>query len=246
VHCSPSSGFARTDGVFLWGCPCYAWPCTSTTRTCRLARGTPSSLSAPRRRSAPWIRIGSGSYWPGVSPQPALSRACMSIGGHEAPALSPGMAAREGAGEGRGRGARRRLRQHGCTGRIRHGGALFGRTPTCGRRSRRWSRCASRGTPIRAARSPRGATRRQASSRRVWRSGPLRCGATGSASPTFRPWRTPATTRRPHDAPATKAGDCVIHPSSSSVEVDDARSTDALHGACRRPAHRRGRRSTEL
>ena len=169
----------------------------------------------------------------------APATACGSRGGrlwhrrlsHEAPALSPGMAAREGAGEGRGRGARRRLRQHGCTGRLRHGGALFGRTPTCGRRSRRWSRCASRGTPIRAARSPRGATRRPASSRRVWRSGPLPRGATGSASPTFRAWRTPATTRRPPDVPAPAGVDCVILPSAPRFIRDPLTSNAATSPA---------------
>ena len=141
------------------------------------------------------------------------------------------MAAREGAGEGRRRGARHRLRQHGCTGRLRHGGALFGRTPTCGRRSRRWPCCASRGTPIRAARSPRGVTRRPASSRRVWRSGPLRCGAIGSASPTFRPWRTPATTRRPHDVPAPAGVDCVILPSAPRFIRDPLTSNAATSPA---------------
>ena len=38
----------------------------------------------------------------------------------------------------------------------------------------------------------------------------------------------------------------VVFASSSSAAVDDARSTDAVHGACRRPAHRRGRGSTGL
>ena len=127
----------------------------------------------PRLRWALWIRIVLGSCWPGVSPRPALSRACMSIlESPTASAIPKATAPRRDnvrlmRRPAMGSSPIRRLRQHGCTGRVRHGGALFdGLRPAA--RARGGGR---------AARADRGGSRAERASPRTPVGGPKHCGS---------------------------------------------------------------------